>query len=153
MELKLIDGMPDFTLVVDLIRLQWQELGDSKTDEELVKISTDHHDLQADWTKFLYSENRIIGYYRCGRWPRNEKSSRVAHLFDIAVDQKHQKRGLGTMLLDDVKKECRKRGYTKIMSRIMESNIASRRLHEKSGFALAFRKDDSMVWEFDIADR
>ena len=155
MELELIDGMPDYSLIVDMIRTEWPEPEGyaTKTDEEIVKMTTGHHDLGADWVKFLYDEHRIVGYYRCGRWPRNEEDSRIAHLFDIAVDQRYQKRGLGTFMLNDVKKECRNRGYTKIMSRTIETNTGSRRLHETYGFHLSFKKGDSLVWEFDLGTR
>jgi len=58
----------------------------------------------------------------------------VAEVMDIAVAPGYQRRGIGSKMFRHIQETARKRGATLLRSDTGVDNIASQKLHEKSGF-------------------
>jgi len=58
----------------------------------------------------------------------------IAEVMDIAVVPKYQRRGIGSKMFRHIEEAARKRGATLLRSDTGVDNIASQKLHEKSGF-------------------
>jgi len=58
----------------------------------------------------------------------------VAEVMDIAVAPDYQRRGIGSKMLRHIQETARKRGANLLRSDTGVDNIASQKLHEKSGF-------------------
>ena len=61
-------------------------------------------------------------------------------LENIFVAPQHQRRGLGSHLLQSLSAEARTLNTTRIFLEVRESNAAPRALYEKSGFAITGRR-------------
>jgi L-amino acid N-acyltransferase YncA len=150
MEIIEIAGRIDFAKIIDLIKEEWpKEWGESSEENMIIEFEKTSN-YEYDINKFLYDNDKIIGWYRYSAWPREEKNKENAHTLDIVINPKYQGRGLGRMLMEDQIHDCRRRGFKKLMSRTIEGNISSYKLHEKNGFNISFRKGTDIVWELNL---
>ena len=140
----------NFWNILDLIKVEWPKEWKILSDEDLIQEFIKSSDNKFDVNKYLFENNQIIGWYRYSTWPREESNKTIAHVFDIVINPEYQGKGLGKLLMEDLIKDCRERGYKKIMSRTIEGNIQSYKLHEKNGFKISFRKGIDIVWEINI---
>jgi ribosomal-protein-alanine N-acetyltransferase len=67
-------------------------------------------------------------------------NSQECELENILVADGAQRRGVGTQLLHGLKEELQKRGVTRILLEVRNSNVAARALYEKCGFELNCRR-------------
>jgi len=147
MEIKEIKGVPDYSKIINLINAEWPSEFGNVDDKEKIKEMIKSHNEVTDRTKYLIDNENIIGFYRYSIWPRDKKNSKTAHTFDIAIDPRYQKRGLGSLLMKDMINDCKLRGMEKLLSRSFKSNQASIKLHKSLKFSLHLETDDSYVWE------
>ena len=140
----------NFWNILDLIKVEWPKEWKILSDEDLIQEFIKSSDNKFDVNKYLFENNQIIGWYRYSTWPREESNKTIAHVFDIVINPEYQGKGLGKLLMEDLIKDCTERGYEKIMSRTIEGNIQSYKLHEKIGFKISFRKGIDIVWEINI---
>ena len=94
--------------------------------------------------------NKIIGFYRYTKWPREDEKTETIHLFDISILPERQKQGLGTILMKDLFKDCKTNGYKKVFSRSYKNNESSIRFHKSTGFTLHIETEDSFIWEISL---
>jgi ribosomal protein S18 acetylase RimI-like enzyme len=145
-----IRGLPDYSRILNLINAEWPpEFGD-KSEDEKIRAMIDSHNESTDTVKFLFDGDRIVGFYRYSLWPRDEAEPSQAHIYDIAVLPEFQRRGLGSMLMNDLISDCRQKGLTRILSRSFRTNHASTQLHKALGFVVGFETENSLVWSIDI---
>jgi L-amino acid N-acyltransferase YncA len=147
MELIEREGAFPFAEILELIKAEWPSQWKAATDAQMLAEMEGSSDARFDVNKLLLDGERIVGWYRYSRWPREESNLEDAHTLDIAISPGLQGRGYGSMLMSDMLGDCRGRGYRKLMSRTFLDNAASIALHRKSGFSEAFRTEDSIVWE------
>ena len=140
----------DFGKVVELIKAEWPPQWKAVTEAEMVAEIEGSADRRHDVNRLLVEGDRILGWYRYSRWPREESNRTDAHTLDIAVLPEMQGRGYGELLMRDLVEDCRRRGYRKLMSRTFFDNARSIALHAKVGFAEAFRTEDSIVWSLSL---
>jgi L-amino acid N-acyltransferase YncA len=140
----------DFSRYFELLRLEWPREWPVPTDETIRAEMEKSYDAGSDVVKYLEDEGRILGWYRYTRWPRDGEQTDIAHTLDIAVVAECQGRGYGSILLEDMKDDCRKRGYRILMSRTMLSNPQSIGFHGRTGFKEASRQADSIIWEIGL---
>jgi ribosomal protein S18 acetylase RimI-like enzyme len=137
----------DFSRYLSLIRTEWPpELG-NPSDDEIVAEMKKQYDKRRDRIRCWEEGGATIAWYRYTKWPRDAESTDEIHLLDIAVDEEHRGKGLGTALLGDLLRICKEEGVRMIYSMTALSNPASIALHRKAGFAEKFRREDSIVWE------
>lgn len=147
MKIVTIQGKPDFSGILDLINTIWPaEFGPASDSEKIDKMNSSHNEA-TDCVKYLYDEDRIVGFYRYSLWPRDAKEHTMIHLIDIAIHPEKQKKGLGSLLLKDLIEECKEKGFEKILSRTFKTNEGSIRFHKSAGFTIHMETDDSVVWE------
>lgn len=147
MEFEIIEGIPDYAEIIDLINAEWpKEFGDKNDDEKIADMIESHYPGK-DRVKYLYDNAEIVGFYRYSLWPREARKTDAAHTYDIAVLPSKQQQGFGTVLMTDMIKDCRSRGLHKLLSRSFKNNEASIRLHQKTGFHSCLETADSTVWE------
>jgi phosphinothricin acetyltransferase len=147
MEILEAGGDFSFAGIAELIEAEWPRQWKAASRDEMVAEIEASADARYDVNKLLVDGDRIVGWYRYSRWPREESNLQGAHTLDIAVLPGLQGRGYGAMLMRDLVEDCRSRGYRKLMSRTFFDNAASIALHKRTGFAEAFRTEDSIVWE------
>jgi len=57
------------------------------------------------------------------------------YICGMAVDEAHRGRGIGTALLDEAEKTCRRSGFGKLSLIVFEQNVGAKRLYERAGYA------------------
>ena len=146
-----IDGTPDYIDIIDLLRAEWPPEFGASTTETIIAHYREHHNERTDTVKYLIEKGHIIGFYRYTLWPRDEPSANTAHTLDLAILPSHQKKGLGTLLMKDLIRDCGERGIIRLLSRSYKTNAASIGLHQSLGFSMHRETTDSIVWELNIA--
>lgn len=150
MEIKKINGVPDFASIINLINTEWPPEFGEKTDNEKISEMIKNFNSDTDTVKYLYKQNMVIGFYRFSSWPRDSEQTNTAHIMDIAILPSYQKKGLGTLLMNDLISECRKSGFNTILSRTFRHNRESIKLHQSCGCSIRLETEDSIVWELNI---
>ena len=140
----------NFASIINLLKEEWPEEWDALTDGKLIEFFDKSCNYEYDINKFLYDKDEIIGWYRYSTWPREEMNKENAHILDMVMDPEYQGKGLGKMMMEDLILDCKKRKFKKLMSRTIEGNIQSYKLHERTGFRLLFRKGIDIVWEVNL---
>ncbi|MDC7226390.1 MAG: GNAT family N-acetyltransferase [Spirochaetales bacterium] len=147
MEFMIIEGVPDYSKLIELIRAEWPEEFGEKTDNEMVEDMIKSHDPDKDRSFLLEDAGAVIGFCRCTAWPRSARLTDTAHTYDIVILPDRQGEGLGTLLLNRMMKDCISQGFKRLLSRSFLTNEGSIRLHERCGFIESIRTEDSIVWE------
>ena len=83
----------------------------------------------------IYKKEKLFGTIHL------EKNMDLLYM-DIVIFPKFQKMGLGTKVIRDIQQDIFNIHYNKIVVSIDESNIASIRLFEKSGFLMESQEDE-----------
>jgi len=148
-EIVEVKGKMDYSSILDLINAEWpREFGEVTDLEKTGEMENSSNEL--DMNKFLFIDNKRIGWYRYSRWPREETNHDFAHTFDIVVLPEYKGQGFGKLLMNDMIDDCRKKGFKNLKSRTFLNNEDSIRLHQKCGFKEAFKVNDSIVWEINL---
>jgi L-amino acid N-acyltransferase YncA len=150
MDLKKLPIDLDFMELGELIVAEWPDEWDAKTDDEKILVMKEISNSETDVNKVLIHDGKKIGWYRYSRWPRESGNHTHAHTLDIVILPDFRKQGLGTVLMNDLIKDCRSHGYKNLKSRTLLENRASEKLHLATGFREAFRTGDSIIWEIDL---
>ena len=143
-------GKVNFASIIDLLREEWPKEWGIISDEGIIEDFEKTADYQFDVNKYLSDNDKIIGWYRYSAWPQEKENNENAHTWDIVINPNYQGRGLGKMLMDDLILDCRKRGFKKLMSRTIEGNFKSYKLHEQAGYKIASKNGMDIVWEIDL---
>ena len=143
-------GKVNFAKIIDLLKAEWPEDWGELSDEKLIQEFEKSSDYKYDINKYLYNGNQIIGWYRYSVWPRKEDNKTDVHTLDIVVNPEYQGKGLGNMLMNDLISDCKKRGLKKLLSRTIEGNIQSYKMHERNNFKVQFQKGKDIVWKIDL---
>jgi L-amino acid N-acyltransferase YncA len=144
-------GKINFSMIVDLLQEEWPKEWGKLSKKELIREFEITSAPKFDVNKYLYENDKIIGWYRYSAWPREENNKSDAHILDIVLNSNYQGKGLGKLLMEDLIKDCRKKGFEKLMSRTIEGNFQSYKLHERNSFKIAFIKGIDIVWELSLA--
>jgi len=150
MIIKTIDRIK-YEDIIDLIQLAWPKQFGEATKNEMIEKMYETNDIKNDINKIILVEDKIIGWCRYTSWPKNVTSTKSIHLMDIIISDAFQGLGYGSTLMKDMIEECRRNGNDYIFSRTFADNNKSFRLHQKNGFIIDFRKEDSIVWKYDLA--
>ena len=135
------------THLQDLLNLLYETASSSgfsasreKFKHEVIK----HIDFDEDIIRILEDDGgRVLGCYRCSRWPREAEHTDDAYLFDIAVHPRYRRRGYGRKLFDDMFHVLRREGYRRLHSRSTQGNEAASALHGSCGFRVT---NQSALW-------
>ncbi|MCG8568768.1 MAG: GNAT family N-acetyltransferase [Spirochaetes bacterium] len=150
MMIKEMKGTPDYREIIDLIDAEWpHQFGNLSNDEKIKELQKGHNN-QTDTLKFLYHQNKIIGFYRYSLFPRDNPQTTTAHIFDIAILPEWQGKKLGKMLMKDMIQDCQEKGFEKLLSRSFKDNVGSIKLHQSLGFSVHLETEDSIVWEIKL---
>lgn len=118
--------------------LQW-----AMSPEELFHWSADRSLPRGDPSIFLrwHSDPDIKPYALiCNRQPVAygelwlEWEERFAEIARLIVSPKHRRKGLATMLLEDLSSKANEAGYERVWVRVLPSNSAARTCYETAGF-------------------
>jgi ribosomal-protein-alanine N-acetyltransferase len=61
---------------------------------------------------------------------------KVARVLMLAVEPVHRRRSLGTMLMDELFRNCLARGVDTVVLEVRKSNASARKFYERLGFAV-----------------
>ena len=78
----------------------------------------------------------IAGYVRLSHPYPIASSAHVLTITGIAVDPAFQRQGVGRALMDAAAAEARARGVRRLTRRVLEPNVAARKLYERSGYVV-----------------
>ena len=151
LEFRVIEGLPDYAGIIELIKAEWPPEFGEKSEAEIISEMIESHDTERDRVTFLYEDNHPVGFYRYTSWPRSARLTDTAHTYDISVLPGRQGQGLGKKLMNHMIENCRSCGFKKLLSRSFKTNAASIKLHQRTGFRNSFESDDSIVWEINIS--
>ncbi len=143
-------GRPDFGVMLDLISAALPPELTGASAEEIEKLYGEHYNPETDTVYLLKDADRIVGWYRYSRWPREKEESKEAHLLDIAVLKSEQGKGHGKRLLEDCIDRCAAEGFLKLYSATHETNQASIGLHRRCGFQKYLRDGAMTVWQLPL---
>lgn len=73
---------------------------------------------------------RIIGYV--GYWEVDNE----AHIVNLAVHPKFRRRGFGKSIMEFLLKNASKKGLSKVLLEVRQTNTAAQRLYESKGFSI-----------------
>jgi len=69
----------------------------------------------------------------------NLRRVKIGHIINLAVEGKQRRRGIGSMLVNHILKELRKRTVEKVYLEVNESNIAAQKLYSTFNFKVEKR--------------
>lgn len=131
MKTKKLDA-GDLHLLKDLVRLY------AAVFEEEVRIPDDGHLqglLEQDHIIFYVAllENRLVGGLTAHVLPSVYFPSSEVYVYDLAVDRKHQRRGIGTELMFALRNYCRDSGYWEVFVQADTADKHAVKFYEKLG--------------------
>jgi len=121
------------------------------TKKEIIEKMYETNDIKNDVNNIILVDDKIVGWCRYTSWPKNIINTKSIHLMDIIISDAFQGLGFGSALMKNMIEKCRRNGNDYILSRTFADNHKSFLLHQKNGFIIDFRKEDSIVWKFDLA--
>ena len=137
----------DYPYIIKFISEELEESGEDLKKINVENIAKDHLDFSIDKIRIMeISKGDVIGWYRYSNWPRDEKNSTTAHLFDIAVVKKYRRKDYGKKLFLDLMKQLLKNKYKKLYSCTIEGNQNAYNFHLKMGFRLTKRIKSKIIW-------
>ena len=74
-----------------------------------------------------------VGYLSAYRFPNVENADFYVYLFDIIVDERYQRTGIGSRLVEELKRQCLADGVARIWVGTALENTAAQRLYEATG--------------------
>ena len=81
------------------------------------------------------------GDYEAGQWSVSLKRGEFLTVHALAVSPAHQRRGVGSFMVEQCISIARQKGYRAIRLDIIPDNLPAKRLYEKHGFVYAGTKD------------
>jgi ribosomal protein S18 acetylase RimI-like enzyme len=79
-------------------------------------------------------DGELAGYIKLGRPTRLESNRHVLAIHGLAVDPRHQRRGVAQALIERAIEEAATRGAKRLTLRVLAPNTAARSLYESCGF-------------------
>jgi ribosomal protein S18 acetylase RimI-like enzyme len=74
-----------------------------------------------------------VGYLSAYRFPNVENADFQVYLFDIIVDEPYQRTGIGSRLIEELKRQCLTDGVGRIWVGTALENTAAQRTFERTG--------------------
>ena len=68
-------------------------------------------------------------------FPNVENADLHVYVFDIIVDERYQRTGIGSQLIEELKRQCLADGVCRIWVGTAIENMAAQRLYERTGAA------------------
>lgn len=79
-------------------------------------------------------EEKVIGYV-CANYVLHE-----SHILNLAVHENYRRRGIGTLLMNEVIRELKRRKCVFVYLEVRESNIGAREFYTRFGFKVESRR-------------
>ena len=76
-----------------------------------------------------------VGYVSAYCFPNVENADLHVYVFDIIVDERYQRTGIGSQLIEELKRQCLADGVCRIWVGTAIENMAAQRLYERTGAA------------------
>lgn len=111
--------------IKELIEIDRNIVSDEKWDEQNFLI-----DLPGKWEKsfIVVEDNNIIGFIIC-----SVKKSSILHVHRLSVKKEHQRKGIGTNLLNQISKNINNT-IKCVTLNIRKDNVSLQKFYSKSGF-------------------
>ena len=90
-----------------------------------------------------------VGYLSAFRFPAIETAEFQIYLYDIAVDEKFRQRGVGSRMIEELKRHCREDKVNYVWVGTSLDNIAAQRTFEKTGARKVGETYVEYIYEFD----
>jgi ribosomal protein S18 acetylase RimI-like enzyme len=98
---------------------------------------------------FVAIENgQAIGLLYSYRLQRIDRNQDAMFLYEIEVDQRYRNIGIGSRLIEELKKVCRKENIMKMWVGTNSSNLAAMRMYTKTGGKESFNGDDEIMFTY-----
>ena len=92
----------------------------------------------------------LVGY-TVGELEARRNGGKVGHIMNVAVDSQHRRRGVGTMLMEELEARLYRLGATAVYLEVRESNVDAQRLYTLRGYVYLkrvegyYRDEDGLV--------
>lgn len=77
--------------------------------------------------------SRPVGFLVAHRFPRIDRDCSMIYLYEIGVHPEYRRMGIGSVMIDALKQDCRNRNIMKVWVGTSTDNTAARRLFESTG--------------------
>jgi len=78
-------------------------------------------------------DEELVGY-TVGELEARRNGGKVGHIMNVAVDSQHRRRGVGTMLMEELEARLYRLGATAVYLEVRESNVDAQRLYTLRGY-------------------
>jgi ribosomal protein S18 acetylase RimI-like enzyme len=126
-------GADDTTDAIQAVRRLKEPHGSTEASSEHMRR------LLADERNYLYvafEDSNPVGFLIAHRFPRIDRDQDMVYLYEIDVEAEHHRKGIGTALIDALKRDCREVDVMKIWVGTEAENESARRLYESTGALL-----------------
>jgi ribosomal protein S18 acetylase RimI-like enzyme len=90
-----------------------------------------------------------VGYLSAFRFPAVETADFQIYLYDIAVDERFRRRGLGARMIEELKRHCREDKVNYVWVGTSLDNEAAQRTFEKTGARKVSETYVEYIYKFD----
>jgi ribosomal-protein-alanine N-acetyltransferase len=78
-------------------------------------------------------DEELVGY-TVGELEAGRNGGKVGHIMNVAVDSRHRRRGVGTMLMEELEARLLRLGASAAYLEVRESNVDAQRLYSRRGY-------------------
>jgi len=78
-------------------------------------------------------DEELVGY-TVGELEARRNGGKVGHIMNVAVDSRHRRRGVGTMLMEELEARLHRLSATAAYLEVRESNVDAQRLYSRRGY-------------------
>ena len=121
----------------EIARTAIQKLKVETPAELRANLSTDylHEFLSCEWNYFLAAsiDEQPVGFILAYRLMRVDRNQDMMLFYEIVVDEKYRNRGVGALMINELKRICRDEKILKMWVLTNRSNLAAMALYGQTG--------------------
>lgn len=114
---------------------QREELNKEKWSQRMGKLFDMMVEKESHVVFVSEDENQVfLGYVWVGEGSNMMTGTTHGYLYDVYVDKKQRLKGIGTMLVQEAERYCKRKGYRKLILMVAANNQPAIKLYAKQGF-------------------
>ena len=139
-------SIDEYELVLRMEGIFWENFIEKDSTKRFLKNPM-------NWLYACILDNKIIGFAYGYELNRLNTLKNMMYIHAVSILPEFQRQGIGTKLMDELKKSCKENGIFKIFLFTQKSNIGACSLYEKTGGKLTEgQKDDDRTYFFNIIE-
>jgi aminoglycoside 3-N-acetyltransferase I len=98
------------------------------------------------------SDSTPIGYLSAFRFPAIAADCFQVYLYDIVVDERHRRKGVGSRMIEELKRHCKGDGAAGIWVGTSLGNVAAQKTFERTGGTRVSETYIEYVYPLDVSE-